>query len=110
MFCGRKMHGRVNINFCMTTVIQSLLFSIIDNITSLYLLPSNQFTQFFINTILCVTMATTLVTDILQNVWLCAADYNEVYMNRTLFILIAFNYLILTFKAKYHIFLENLIF
>ena len=44
-------------------------------------------------------MATTLVTDILQNVWLCAADYNQVYMNRTLFILIAFNYLILTFKA-----------
>ena len=45
-------------------------------------------------------MATTLVMEILQNVWLCAADYNEVYMNRTLFILIAFNYLILTFKTK----------
>ena len=45
-------------------------------------------------------MATTLVTDILQNVLLCAADYNEVYMDRTLFVLIAFNYLILTFKAK----------
>ena len=45
-------------------------------------------------------MATTLVTDILQNVWLYAADYNQVYMSRALFILIAFNYLILTFKAK----------
>ena len=45
-------------------------------------------------------MATTLVTDILQNVWLCATDYNEVYMNRTLLIFIAFKYLILTFKAK----------
>ena len=59
-------------------------------------------------------MATTLITDILQNVWLCAADYNEVYMNRALFILIAFNYLLLTFKAKRsatkcHVFLENLI-
>ena len=45
-------------------------------------------------------MATSLVTDILKNVWLYAAGYNQVYMNRTLFILILFNYLVLTFKAK----------
>ena len=37
---------------------------------------------------------------ILQKVWSCAADCNLCYMNKTLFTLIAFDYLILTFKVK----------
>ena len=39
-------------------------------------LPSNQFTRFFINTLLCVAMVTMLAMYILQKVWLCEADYN----------------------------------
>ena len=96
------MRGRVDMNFYIPTFIQSLfIFDYRYNLTSLYhffyltikcylkcykrrskypcplfRLPSNQFTRFFINTILCVAMATSLVTDILQNVWLCVADYN----------------------------------
>ena len=42
----------------------------------LFWLPSNQFTRFFINTLLCVAMVTMLAMYILQKVWLCAADYN----------------------------------
>ena len=38
--------------------------------------------------------------NILQNVCLCAADCNLGYMNKTLFTLIAVDYLILTFKVK----------
>ena len=59
-------------------------------------------------------MLTMLVKDILQNARLCAADCNLIYMNKTLFNLIAFTYLIVTFKVKvskkYQIFLENLFF
>ena len=45
-------------------------------------------------------MVTVLAMYILQKVWLCAADCNLGYMNKTLFTLIAFDYLILTFKVK----------
>ena len=37
---------------------------------------------------------------ILQKVCLCAAGYNLGYMNKTLFAIIAYDYLILTFKVK----------
>ena len=47
-----------------------------------------------------VAMVTVLAMYILQNVWLCAADCNLGFMNKTLFTFIAFDYLILTFKAK----------
>ena len=40
--------------------------------------------DFLINPLLCVAMVTKLVKDILQNVWLYAADCNQVYMNKTL--------------------------
>ena len=56
--------------------------------------------DFFINTLLCVAMVTMLMKSILPNVWLFAADCNKVYTNRALSTLIAYNYLILTFKAK----------
>ena len=55
----------------------------------LFWLPSNQFTRFFINTLLCVAMVTMLTMYILQKVRLCAADYNYGYMNKTMFTLIA---------------------
>ena len=55
---------------------------------------------FFINTLLCVAMVTMLAMYILQNVCLFAADCNLDYMNKTLFTLIDFDYLILTFKVK----------
>ena len=45
-------------------------------------------------------MVTMLAMYILQKVGLCAADCNLGYMNKTLFILIAFDYLILTYKVK----------
>ena len=45
-------------------------------------------------------MVTMLEMYILQKVGLCAADCNLGYMNKTLFILIAFDYLILTYKVK----------
>ena len=69
---------------------------------------------FFINTLLCVARATKLAMYILQKVCLCAADYNLGYINKTLSSLIAFDYLILTFKVKrlakkYQTFLGNLI-
>ena len=37
---------------------------------------------------------------ILQKVYLCAADFNLGYLNKTLFTLTAFDYLILTFKLN----------
>ena len=59
-------------------------------------------------------METMLVKDIPQNVSLPAAYCYKVYMNRTMFTLTAFDYLILTFKVtrsgKYQIFLEKLIY
>ena len=66
----------------------------------LFWLPSNQFTRFFINTLLCGAMVTKLAMFILQKVFSCAAVYNLDYMNKTLFAFIAFDYLILTFKVK----------
>ena len=56
--------------------------------------------DFFINTLLCVAMVTKSAMHILQNVCLCAADCYLGYMNKTLFSLIAFDYLILTFKVN----------
>ena len=41
---------------------------------NLFWLPSNRFTQFFINTLPCVAMVTILGKDIPQNVSLFAAD------------------------------------
>ena len=54
----------------------------------------------FINTPLCVVMVTMLAKYILQKVGLCVADCKQVYINKTLFALIALDYLILTFKVK----------
>ena len=51
-------------------------------------------------TLLCVAMVTKLAIYILQKICLCAAAYNLVYMNKTLFTFIALDYLILTFKVK----------
>ena len=45
-------------------------------------------------------MVTKLAMYILRKVSLCAAGCNFGYMNKTLFALIAFDYLILTFKVK----------
>ena len=45
-------------------------------------------------------MVTKLAMYILQKVCLCAAGYDLGYMNKILFVLIAFDYLILTFKVK----------
>ena len=45
-------------------------------------------------------MVTKLAMYILQKVCLCAADCNPGYMIKTLFNLIAFDYLILTFKVN----------
>ena len=45
-------------------------------------------------------MVTVLAMYILQKVWLRATDCYLGYMNKTLFTLIAFDYLILTFKVK----------
>ena len=56
--------------------------------------------DFFINTLLCVAMVTMLGMNILKNARSCAADCNLCYMNKILFTLIAFDYLILTFKVK----------
>ena len=50
--------------------------------------------------ILCVAMVTMLAMVIQQKVWPCAADCNLRYKNKTLFTLVAFDYLILTFKVK----------
>ena len=50
--------------------------------------------------ILCDAMVTMLAMVIQQNVWSCAADCNLCYKNKTLFTLVAFDYLILTFKVK----------
>ena len=59
-------------------------------------------------------MVTMLAMYILQKVQLCAADCDLGYMNKTLFTLIAFEYLILTLTvertAKMPVFLGNLIF
>ena len=58
-------------------------------------------------------MVTTLAMHIIQKVCLCTADCNLGYMNETLFVLIAFDYLILfclEVSEKYQIFLRNLIF
>ena len=44
-------------------------------------------------------MVTVLAMYTLQKVWLCAADCKLGYMNKTLFTLIAFDYLIFTFKV-----------
>ena len=64
-------------------------------------LPFNRFARFFfINTRFCVAMVTMLKKNILQNENLYAAEYNKVYLNRTLLTLTAFDYLIKTFKAK----------
>ena len=63
-------------------------------------LPNNQFIQFLINTLLCIAMVNMLAMYIIQNVCLCAADCNLGYMNKTLFTLNAFEYLIYTFKVK----------
>ena len=71
----------------------------------LFWFPGNRFTRFFINALLYVAMVTMLVKDVSL-----PADYcDEVYTNRTMFTLIAYDYFILTFKIKYKIFLENLI-
>ena len=56
--------------------------------------------DFFINTLLCVAMVTILAMYILQKVWICATYCNLGCMNKTLFYIIAFDYLILTFKVK----------
>ena len=56
--------------------------------------------DFFINTLLCVAMVTMLAMYSLQKVWSCAVDCNLCYLNKTLFTLIAFDYLILTLKVK----------
>ena len=48
----------------------------------------------------CVAMVTKLAMYILQKICLCAADCNLGSINKTLFILIAFDYLILTFKVN----------
>ena len=56
--------------------------------------------DFFINTLLCVAMVTMLAMYILQKVCFCAAGYNLGSMDITLFTLIAYDYLILTFKVK----------
>ena len=45
-------------------------------------------------------MVTMLAMYVLQKVWSWAADCHLGYMNKTLFTLITFNYLILTFKVK----------
>ena len=45
-------------------------------------------------------MVTKLAMSILRKASLCAAGCNLGYMNKTLFALIAFDYLILTFKVK----------
>ena len=45
-------------------------------------------------------MVTMLVKDIPQDVWLCADDCNQVYMNKTLIPLNAFDYWILSFKVN----------
>ena len=54
----------------------------------------------FINTLLRIAMVTKLAMYILQKVCLCAAACKLDYMKKTLFTLIAFDYLILTFKVK----------
>ena len=82
---------------------------------SLFWSLSNQFTQFFINTLFCVAMVTILAMYILQQMWLCAADCNLGYMNKIVFTSIAFDYLLLIVKVnrsvkKYQLFLGNLIF
>ena len=56
--------------------------------------------DFFINILLRVAMVTMLAMYILPKVWPCAADCNLCYLNKTLFILIAFDYMILTFKVN----------
>ena len=58
------------------------------------------FEKKIINSLLCVAIVTELVNDTLQNIWLCAADCNQVCMNKTLFALNAFDHLILTFKVN----------
>ena len=45
-------------------------------------------------------MVTKLAMSVLRKVFLCAAGCNLGYMNKTLFALITFDYLILTFKVK----------
>ena len=52
------------------------------------------------NMLLLVAMVTVLAMYILQKICLCAADCNLGYMNKILFTLIAFDFLILTFKVK----------
>ena len=56
--------------------------------------------DFFINTLPCVAMVTKSEMYNLQKVCLCTADCNLGYMNKTLFTLIAFDFLILIFKVK----------
>ena len=56
--------------------------------------------DFFINRLLYVAMVTILVKAIPQNVSLSAAYCYKVYMNRNMFTLISFDYLIFTFKIK----------
>ena len=45
-------------------------------------------------------MVTMLAMNILQKVWLCTADNNLGYMNKTMFTLIALDYLISALKVK----------
>ena len=59
-----------------------------------------QFTQFFINTLLCVAMVTMQAIYILQQMWLYTADFNLGYMNTILFTSVAFDYLVLIFKVN----------
>ena len=94
------MHGHVYTIFCIPMVIQSRLFSITERTQPLYIISSteqsscfikfykrrikyvyplfwllsNQFTRFFINTLLYVAMVTKFAMYILQKVCLCAAD------------------------------------
>ena len=62
--------------------------------------PATNLLVFFINTLLCVAMVTVLAMYILQKLCLCVAGCNLGYMDIILFTLIAFDYLIFTFKVK----------
>ena len=116
------MNGHIYIIFCIPMVIQSRLLTITDRIKPqdipssteqskcyikfykrrtkyaypLFWLPSNQFTRFFIYTLLCVAMVTMFAMHIIQKLCLCVADCKLGYTNKILFTYIAFDCLILT--------------
>ena len=104
------MYGHVIVPLCLPSVMQSLLFSnkmsfnlftvytsskqsecyikcyctITNHSYSSIWLPSNQFTRFFMNSLLRFAMVIELVNDILQNIWLYDTDCNLVNMSKTL--------------------------